>query len=66
MRTFVVALTLLLLALPASAQVGTKPGKLQNGDQKQTDDRPKIDDKAYRNSLGNLPNKKYDPWKDMR
>jgi hypothetical protein len=66
MRIFLAATALVLLVLPASAQVGTKPGKLQNGDQKQTDDRAKVDDRAYRNSLGNLPNKKYDPWKDMR
>ena len=65
MRTVVVVMTLVLLVLPASAQVGTKPGTLQNGNQKQTD-KPKINDKDYRNALGNLPDKKFDPWKDMR
>ena len=63
MRTFVVALTIVLLALPAYAQgKGGPPG----GDKKQTETKPKIDDSAYKNALGNLPNKKYDPWKDMR
>ena len=28
--------------------------------------KPKVDDKAYGNALGNLPDKKFDPWKDMR
>jgi len=66
MRTFVIMLTIALLALPAHAQqAGTKAGKLQNGAQKE-DDKPKVDDRAYRNSLGNLPDKKFDPWKDMR
>jgi hypothetical protein len=63
MRTFVVALTIVLLALPAYGQgKGSPPG----GDKKQTETKPKIDDSAYKNALGNLPNKKYDPWKDMR
>ena len=66
MRTFVVALTIALLAPPAHAQqAGTKPSKLQSGEQKQ-EEKPKVDDRAYRNSLGNLPDKKFDPWKDMR
>ena len=65
MRTFVAVLTIALLALPAHAQQAGKPSKLQNGDQKQTE-KPKINDKDYRNALGNLPDKKFDPWKDMR
>jgi hypothetical protein len=66
MRTFVAVLTIALWALPAHAQqAGTKPSKLQSGEQKQ-EEKPKVDDRAYRNSLGNLPDKKFDPWKDMR
>lgn len=65
MRAFVAAMTLLLLALPASAQQAGK-SKLQNEGPQKGEPKPKVDDKAYSNALGNLPNKKYDPWKDMR
>lgn len=67
MRTFVGLLALTLLALPASAQqVTTGVPKLQNdGPQKQAP-KAKVDDKAYSNALGNLPNKTYDPWKGVR
>jgi hypothetical protein len=39
---------------------------LQNDGPQKEDAKPKVDDKAYGNALGNLPTKKYDPWKDMR
>jgi len=52
---------MVLLTLPASAQKGGPPGE-----KKQTETKPKVDDSAYKNALGNLPAKKYDPWKDMR
>lgn len=61
MRTFVLVLAMVLLTLPASAQKGGPPGE-----KKQTETKPKVDDSAYKNALGNLPAKKYDPWKDMR
>jgi len=62
MRTLVIALAMVLLTLPASAQGKGGPP----GEKKQTETKPKVDDSAYKNALGNLPNKKYDPWKDMR
>jgi hypothetical protein len=73
MRALVAALTLVLLALPvlpaapARAQLSAGPGKtsLQNGAPK-AEQKPKVDDKAYSNALGNLPDKKYDPWKGVR
>jgi hypothetical protein len=65
MRVFVAAMTLTLLALPVQAQQGGK-SKLQNDGPQKEDAKPKVDDKAYGNALGNLPTKKYDPWKDMR
>ncbi|MEA2930447.1 MAG: hypothetical protein QOG38_2875 [Hyphomicrobiales bacterium] len=62
MRTVVVVLAMVLLTLPAVAQgKGAPPGE-----KKQTETKPKVDDSAYKNALGNLPAKKYDPWKDMR
>lgn len=65
MRAFVVALTIILAAaLPAAAQ-GPGGRKHHGSEQKQTTPK-KVDDKAYRDALGRLPDRKYDPWKDMR
>ena len=67
MRTFVVALTLLVLALPAQAQQASAgKSKMLNDGPVKGETKPKVDDKAYGNALGNLPDKKFDPWKDMR
>ncbi len=65
MRTFVVALTLLLLALPAQAQQAGIP-KLQNDGPMKDAPKPKADDKAYSRALGTVPTKKYDPGSGMR
>jgi hypothetical protein len=62
MRTFVAALAVMLLTLPAYAQ----GKKHHNSDQKSTEQKPKTDDKAYGRALSSLPDRKYDPWKDMR
>jgi hypothetical protein len=69
MRALVMLVALALFALStAQAQVssGTGKSKLQNDGPMKEDKGPKADDKAYGNALGNLPNKKYDPWKNMR
>jgi hypothetical protein len=64
MRTFMVAaMALGLVAMPAQAQMG---GKRRSGDdqQKQTDKKPAVDDKAYKAALERIPEpkEKYDPW----
>jgi hypothetical protein len=64
MRTFVVALTIAALALPACAQAG--PGGRKHRGSEQTERKPKVDDKAYSRALSSLPDQKYDPWKAMR
>jgi len=64
MRLFVIAVTIVSLALasPAFAQ----------GRHKKTDDKTtttptvKADDKAYKSALDRLPPQKYDPWGTMR
>lgn len=67
MRAFVGVLTLMLLALPAAAQsASTNVPKLQNDGAQKSAPKPKADDKAYGNALGNLPDKKYDPWTGVR
>jgi len=65
MRTFVVALTIVLLAIPAHAQGGPGGRKHRSSEQK-TERKPKADDKAYNKALSSLPDKKYDPWGNMR
>jgi hypothetical protein len=63
MKVFVVtAVTLAVLATPASAQMG---GKRNRGDdQKAAPTAPKVDEKAYKAALEKIPDskEKYDPW----
>ncbi len=66
MKTFVVAMTMVLLALPAYAQGGPGGRKHNGSEQKTGEHKPKVDDKAYGRALSSLPDQKYDPWKDMR
>ena len=67
MKTFAAALALALLASSAGAQQATVGvPKLQNDGPQKSTPKPKADDKAYGNALGNLPDKKYDPWKGVR
>ena len=57
----VVALILSVLAMPAYAQ-GKRP---HGGEEKKAkDDRPKVDEKAYKAALERIPEpkEKYDPW----
>jgi hypothetical protein len=62
MKTFTVAAVILsVLAVPAHAQ-GKRP---HGGDEKKAkDDRPKVDEKAYKAALERIPEpkEKYDPW----
>ena len=62
MKVFTIAaLILSVLAMPAYAQ-----GKRPHGgnEKKATDDRPKVDEKAYKAALERIPEpkEKYDPW----
>jgi hypothetical protein len=64
MKTFMVAAaTLILMAMPAHAQMGGG-GKHHSGDQKQADPPKRIDEKAYKAALEKIPEpkEKYDPW----
>jgi hypothetical protein len=62
MKTFTIAAVILsMLAVPAHAQ-GKRP---HGGDEKKAkDDRPKVDEKAYKAALERIPEpkEKYDPW----
>lgn len=64
MKTFTVAAVMLaLIAVPAHAQMGG--GKRhQQGDDKKTEKKPEVDEKAYKAALERIPEpkEKYDPW----
>jgi hypothetical protein len=63
----VAAALLVLLALPAQAQMGG--GKRNHDDSKKTEQKkPQIDEKAYNEALKRIPEpkEKYDPWSVAR
>jgi hypothetical protein len=63
----VAAALLVLLALPAQAQMGG--GKRnRGGDTKTEQKQPQIDEKAYNEALKRIPDpkEKYDPWSGAR
>jgi hypothetical protein len=65
-RMTTAALALLMLALPAYAQMA---GKRPSGDgQKKAQSGPVIDEKAYKAALDRIPDskEKVDPWGQMR
>ena len=59
----IAAITLALLAAPASAQLNEKRHQ-HDGDKKADSGRPKVDEKAYKAALEKIPEpkEKYDPW----
>jgi hypothetical protein len=63
MKAFTIAsVALALLAAPASAQLNEK--RHQHDAKKSEDNRPKVDEKAYKAALERIPEpkEKYDPW----
>lgn len=66
MRTFVIAAAIVLVTLPCYAQgAGGKKGHHKQ-DQATTDPKKKPDDKGYKASLSQIPDKQYDPWRGVR
>jgi hypothetical protein len=62
MKTFTVAVAMLaLIVMPAHAQMG---GKRHQGDEKKTEQKKPVDEKAYKAALERIPEpkEKYDPW----
>lgn len=61
-RLVMVAAVAAMVALPASAQMGTKRGSAPEGPK--GDEKPKVDDKAYKAAMERIPEpkEKYDPW----
>jgi hypothetical protein len=67
MRFFVVAAAILvLLALPAQAQMGGR--RHSNDGAKAEQKKPQVDEKAYKAALERIPEpkEKYDPWGGAR
>jgi hypothetical protein len=61
MKTFTIAAVILaMLAAPAHARAGWQGGE----EKKKTDQRPAVDEKAYKAALERIPDskEKYDPW----
>jgi hypothetical protein len=64
-KAAIAASVLVLLALPAQAQMGGGGRHHQGGDDKKSDQKkPQVDDKAYKAALERIPEpkEKYDPW----
>jgi hypothetical protein len=62
MKIFSLAVVIMMLAVPANAQMG---GKHHRGDNDKSEQKkPKVDDAAYKAALERIPEpkEKYDPW----
>jgi hypothetical protein len=69
MRTLVIALaSMALLTAPAYAQMRGKGGKHAGSEQQSAQQKKATveSEKAYSAALDALPDKKYDPWREMR
>ena len=60
------AAALLVGSAQAQAPGGFGGRKHQQTSDKPAEQKPKVDDKAYKNALKSLPDKPYDPWHGAR
>jgi hypothetical protein len=66
MLRIVTAVLIVLVTIPAYGQ-GMSGGKMRHAhDQKAEDQKKKPDDKGYNSSLAKMPDRKYDPWQNVR
>ena len=76
MRAFIAAMIIALLTVPSYAQgmggpgadgQGMSGGKGRHGHAQNSEQpKKKSDDKAYKSALDRLPDKKFDPWQNVR
>ena len=66
MRSFMIAGIVFLIMTPAYAQGLSGGRKHHQPDQKTEQAKKKPDDKEYKASLSRIPDRKYDPWHDVR
>ena len=64
----VAAALLMLVTLPASAQMPGGKHRPSGDDKPKADNKPKVDEKAYNEALKRIPEpkEKYDPWSGAR
>ncbi|UQR60560.1 hypothetical protein LRP30_26590 [Bradyrhizobium sp. C-145] len=67
MRILVIAAAVLALA-GSVAQAQMSPGSKRHGNDAKADNKPKVDEKAYKVALERIPEpkEKYDPWGGAR
>jgi hypothetical protein len=66
MLRIITAGLIVLVTMPAYAQ-GMSGGKMHHApEQKAEDQKKKPDDKGYNSSLAKMPDRKYDPWQNVR
>jgi hypothetical protein len=64
MLRIITAGLIVLMAVPAYAQ---GMGKRHHSEEQKADDqKKKPDDKGYNSSLAKMPDRKYDPWQNIR
>ena len=63
---FVAGIALALMMSGASAQMMGGGHKRQATATKSDTQKPKVDEKAYAQAIGSLPDKSYDPWHSLR
>jgi hypothetical protein len=69
MRSIILAVIIAGLAATAYAQgmsSGMPGGKGRHGQQQKSNGPKKVDEKAYKSALDKLPDKKFDPWQNVR
>jgi hypothetical protein len=65
MLRIITAGLIVLVTIPAYAQ-GMPGGKHHSQEQKAEEPKKKPDDKGYNSSLAKIPDRKYDPWQNIR
>ena len=70
MRTFLVAVTIMVLTVSAYAQMMSRGdrrhGSEQKTEQKIDPKKQKADEAAYKSALDKIPAQKFDPWQNIR
>ena len=68
MRILVIAAAVLALTVASAEAQGRGRGQPNEGGQQKTDNKPKVDEKAYKAALERIPEskEKYDPWSGAR
>ena len=68
MRILVIAAAVLALTVGSAQAQGRGRGQPNEGSQQKSDNKPKVDEKAYKAALERIPDpkEKYDPWSGAR